>query len=76
MLVQGLVHVLWDDLLDVGGPGLHGGEAQRGLYVGVLLEDVEGLYEELGQVVLGVVLLGLGAAAAFRLGVDHEILSA
>ena len=47
VLVEGLVHVLWNDLLDADGPRLHGGEAQGGLDVGVLLEDVEWLSTEL-----------------------------
>ena len=78
MLVEGLVHVLWDDLLDADGPGFKGGQTQRRLDVVVLLQDVEGLREELGKVVLGVVLalvLGFCASSALGLGVRLVLLA-
>ena len=77
-LVKGRVQVLWDDLLDADDPGLEGCQAQGRLDVVVLLQDVEGLYQDLVEVVLGGVLavvLGLGAASALGLGVDLVILT-
>ena len=78
MLVKGLVHFLWDDLLDVDGPGFEGGQAQGRLDVVVLLQDVEGLREELGEVFPGVVLalvLGFCAASALGLGIHLALLA-
>ena len=73
MLVEGLARVLWDDLLDANGPWLEGSQTQRRLDVVVLLQDVEGLHEDLVEVVLGVVfafVFDFGAASALGLGVE------